>query len=1522
MTKTNVKHVIFLVIFYTVCLLPIPNVFAKNIGHEKHPNDNEYFIPFHKNSRTPAKGISTETIYKLKQKISQESLNTVHIVVQVYKDKKSEFKEFCEMRNIRINPLGRNLFNVSLPVELADSIGTESSIRWAGLLECEEKIHKNILDGNIGNWCKVGEDKVKVVVYFQDDINKRLLRKIIKTYSGEIIRFYEKIQACEAVLQKDLIKLVAEHDYIKYVEEIPAPSESENNGARTTTGTATVNAMPYDLKGNGRTVTVYDTGLVKNDHNDLIGRVTQAETGTVSAHSTHVAGTVGGDGTASGGAYAGMAPLCSIVSYDTTEGNWDIEYGEAINTYNTDIITNSTYAGETSEYTSTCEIIDNYGKDVVITWSAGNARDDETIGDMPSIPDLNYRTITGGGKNAKNVILVGAVNDSDEMTVFSSWGPKGDGTMAPIVVAPGYYITSTSHVSTTAYTTMSGTSMSSPCVAGICALILEQYYRIYGASSNPPLPSTIRAIVANTAKDLGPVGPDYKFGFGRIDAVSCINSVTNNLFNEGSILSDGDESDYLYTVSPGQRYLRVTLAWDDEPGDPSLSEHLINDLDLTIISPSGDEYHPLVLDPANPSAIAVSGVDNRNNIEQAVIAYPENGNWTIRVSGTSVNTTDAQSFSIAFTEGTDPFIISVPGMCATISEALNNTQLGDTISVSPGIYYESNIIVPSGVTLIGADFGLERTIINGINRTTNGITLQNSSSIRNIEIVNFNQGITVETNASCNIKNCIIENNNTGIRALSNSSTTAINNNITGNTTGISYSGTYMQLKNNIIAYNTTSFINSGLNYAEDNYNNFYGNNTNVSGLYSFGSFTIFTDPQFYSYSNDGNYANDDLVIRPDSSCKHAGSPETTFNNPDGSRNDMGCYGGPYGDIFLPLAQVPIGQTLGQGCEYILHDNGSYDPHGRQIVSYSWKLVSAPAASSFTQEDIVNSDTNMASFMPNEIGAYVFSLTITNDLGHESEPAEITFNIRNVNTLTVSPSGNGDYTTIASAVNAAQGGDTILIMPGTYYEYNIIIGKPGLKIIGSGWENTIVDGTRDVNSNSSFIFSPHVNEPYGYNGHYAVIEGMTLRNTSWAVRSMGYRVIIQNNLIEDCTGVGVYQYGSESTSTSITVRNNIIRDIASYGISAANGSCLVYNNIISNCNKGVIVGSNIDKAIVINNILQNITWPVSNYNSASEYAVRFNLMYNVSYSSGYPSDNIFQNPLLQADYTLSTNSPCKDAGCYMEILSDHDGSRNDIGSSGGPAGNFTDNYTDWIEFGADDLEHANDVPVDTQPPIITIFEPLNGTITNENIITVQGSVNELCTVFINGNLVPVSASGIFILQINLNSGINIITVEAVDGSGNRSSISLTVEYIVSDTEEPAPVNLALTCTVIASSTYNSNYSPQCAIDNKFGLWDSNEWASNGEMTPWIRFIWGGPQLMDRIVLYDRSNPVDHIRDAWLYFNYSGRRVKSIHLGMFPYGGSAKEVVFDTVLADEVILVVTDGVGANIGLSEFQAYYDS
>jgi len=55
-------------------------------------------------------------------------------------------------------------------------------------------------------------------------------------------------------------------------------------------------------------------------------------------------------------------------------------------------------------------------------------------------------------------------------------------------------------------------------------------------------------------------------------------------------------------------------------------------------------------------------------------------------------------------------------------------------------------------------------------------------------------------------------------------------------------------------------------------------------------------DPQFTAYSVDGDWTNDDLRLLNASPCVDAGNPDVAYDDPDGSRNDMGAYGGPDGD--------------------------------------------------------------------------------------------------------------------------------------------------------------------------------------------------------------------------------------------------------------------------------------------------------------------------------------------------------------------------------------------------------------------------------------------------------------------------------------------------------------------------------------------------------------------------------------------------------------------------------------------------
>lgn len=100
------------------------------------------------------------------------------------------------------------------------------------------------------------------------------------------------------------------------------------------------------------------------------------------------------------------------------------------------------------------------------------------------------------------VLAVGSTNDKGERSFFSNYGEHTD------VTAPGEHIPST--FIGDQYVMMSGTSMSSPHVAGIAALIRT----LDNELSNEEVYEKIRL----TAKDLGTKGYDRYYGFGMVDA--------------------------------------------------------------------------------------------------------------------------------------------------------------------------------------------------------------------------------------------------------------------------------------------------------------------------------------------------------------------------------------------------------------------------------------------------------------------------------------------------------------------------------------------------------------------------------------------------------------------------------------------------------------------------------------------------------------------------------------------------------------------------------------------------------------------------------------------------------------------------------------------------------------------------------------------------------------------------------------------------------------------------------------------
>ena len=270
---------------------------------------------------------------------------------------------------------------------------------------------------------------------------------------------------------------------------------------------------------------------------------------------------------------------------------------------------------------------------------------------------------------------MGALNsDDDTITSFTSWGPCDDGRLKPDISAPGCESDGpagvTSCSSSGGYTVKCGTSMASPTATGVASLLLQQYRESY-----PHRPdfrnSLLRALLAQTAVDVGHPGPDYKSGYGSIRAREAAEAIIQGRFVEDEVSLSAV---YAFTITipfSAEPELEVTLAWDDLPGTPGVDPALVNDLDLRIVGPAGTVYQPWTLDPENPGEPAVQTVrDGLNNIEQVRIANPAPGDYMVQIEGVNIVYTRSQPFSLVSSH--------LPQFCA------EKPTFGGVASASPG----------------------------------------------------------------------------------------------------------------------------------------------------------------------------------------------------------------------------------------------------------------------------------------------------------------------------------------------------------------------------------------------------------------------------------------------------------------------------------------------------------------------------------------------------------------------------------------------------------------------------------------------------------------------------------------------------------------------------------------------------------------------------------------------------------------------------------------------------------------------
>jgi len=261
----------------------------------------------------------------------------------------------------------------------------------------------------------------------------------------------------------------------------------------------------------GPKVGIVDTGILAT-HEDLTGKLANCAqsrgaliilSGSIqegscaddNGHGTHVSGTVTGNAN-NGKGVAGVAfnsplAMCRALGGPLGQGNtsdvancirWEKDKGVRV-------ISMSLGGGASSTLQSAVQYAWANGNGAVIVAAAGNDGDST----------LNYPAAY------PEVVSVAATDNRDQRASFSNANADVE------VAAPGVDVLSTYNGSNSSYTTLSGTSMATPHVAGVAAII---------AGKNPALTASgIRSKLDASVDDLGTAGRDPNFGFGRVNLV-------------------------------------------------------------------------------------------------------------------------------------------------------------------------------------------------------------------------------------------------------------------------------------------------------------------------------------------------------------------------------------------------------------------------------------------------------------------------------------------------------------------------------------------------------------------------------------------------------------------------------------------------------------------------------------------------------------------------------------------------------------------------------------------------------------------------------------------------------------------------------------------------------------------------------------------------------------------------------------------------------------------------------------------
>ncbi|HFA48437.1 MAG TPA: T9SS type A sorting domain-containing protein, partial [Bacteroidetes bacterium] len=526
-----------------------------------------------------------------------------------------------------------NTYLAAIPVEFEIEKFKQLNVRSIQPIPQKLKTSAAIQNGEIPEWAKA-KNRAFLKLKFYKNLPHELVARFCEADGIKIVATNHVNNFLRVSVATKNIGKTAALPYVAYLGFIPPPALPDDLLARSLHRSNAIDAAfptgrKYDGKGVG--VLCRDDGFV-GPHIDFKGRIDDSSLDDpnplVGDHGDGVSGIICGAGNLNPH-FKGMASGSDLFVLDYEPDFLD----ETMSLHFTKnvLVTNSSYSnGCNAGYTDVTETVDQQlfqNPTLMHVFSAGNSNNQ----DCGFGAGGQWGNITGGHKQAKNCITVANLDAEGGLVNTSSRGPAHDGRIKPDIAANGAGQVSTKHGNS--YQIFGGTSAAAPGIAGIMA----QMHQAYREANEGQIAEAalLKSCLLNSADDLGNIGPDFKFGWGQVNALRAVWAVEENRFFKDEV-SPGETKTYHLQIPENTVQARVMLYWNDPEATLLAGKALVNDLDCWM-SKNSSVYRPWVLDISpNEAALnspAARGIDTLNNMEQIAIDHPAPGDFLLNVRG-------------------------------------------------------------------------------------------------------------------------------------------------------------------------------------------------------------------------------------------------------------------------------------------------------------------------------------------------------------------------------------------------------------------------------------------------------------------------------------------------------------------------------------------------------------------------------------------------------------------------------------------------------------------------------------------------------------------------------------------------------------------------------------------------------------------------------------------------------------------------------------------------------------------------